>query len=288
MGANELETINVKHAIKYSISGKLENALQCLDKELSTNPNNHLAMIYKAQLMYDLNDIKTCYRLSLVACKLHQASDYFNLLGMACAATGYDQGGDKQCFELAYNAYTQALDLDSLNSKVYYNIGRLIEEYVLTYNQIGTDALSDAINMYTISISLKPSAKAFVSRAHCKARYNKDYGGALLDCNKAIEISPNYYRAYFVKGDINALDIENFQGGLTDLNIALSLVDNECKKADILGIRGIVYWRLYLQTNDDLYAAKAIYDYSEAYKLTNNKLYDDRVKEMSDYIKSKF
>ena len=154
-------------------------------------------------------------------------------------------------------------------------------------NKIGVEALADAINMYSISLSINPSASAYTCRARCKARFNNDFGDAILDCNKAIEIEPEYYRAYFVKGDINALDIENYQGGLTDLNIALSLVSEKENKADILGIRGIVYWRMYLQTNDDLYAAKAIADYNEAYKLTNYQIYNDRIKEMSDYIKNK-
>ena len=287
MGKNELETLNIKQAIKFSLSGDTQRALNRLDNELSANPQNHLAMIQKAQLMYNLNDIKNCYRLSLDACKLYENSDYLNLLGMACAATGYNKGGDEQSFELAYKAYTQALELDPLNAHVYYNIGRLIEEYVLTYNKIGVEALADAINMYSISLSINPSASAYTCRARCKARFNNDFGDAILDCNKAIEIEPEYYRAYFVKGDINALDIENYQGGLTDLNIALSLVSEKENKADILGIRGIVYWRMYLQTNDDLYAAKAIADYNEAYKLTNYQIYNDRIKEMSDYIKNK-
>lgn len=288
MGTNEFETANIKQAIKYSLSGNMQNALNYLDKELSINPYNHLAMIQKAQLMYNMNNIKDCYRLALDACKLYQNSDYYNLLGMVCAATGYNKGGDKNCFELAYNAYMQALDLDSLSAKVYCNIGRLIEEYVLTFDQIGKSALSDAINMYSISLSIRPSALAYVCRAHCKARFNDDFGGAILDCNKAIEIAPENYRAYFVKGDINALDIENYQGGLTDLNIALSLVLEKQNKADILGVRGIVYWRLYLQTNDDLYAVKAISDYDEAYKLTGYKIYENRIDEMTEYIKSKF
>lgn len=72
------------------------------------------------------------------------------------------------------------------------------------------------------------------------------------------------------------------------MNIALSLVLEKQNKADILGVRGIVYWRLYLQTNDDLYAVKAISDYDEAYKLTGYKIYENRINEMTEYIKSKF
>ena len=42
---------------------------------------------------------------------------------------------------------------------------------------------------------------SYIERAEIK-RHLHDVGGAILDCESAIELAPNYYRSYFIRGDI--------------------------------------------------------------------------------------
>ena len=81
---------------------------------------------------------------------------------------------------------------------------------------------------------------SYIERAEIK-RHLHDVGGAVLDCESAIELAPNYYRSYFIRGDIKFFDLRSFNEGLMDINKALSLVpqNRNNEKADILSLRGM-------------------------------------------------
>ena len=48
----------------------------------------------------------------------------------------------------------------------------------------------------------------------------KDYQSAILDCNKAIEINPQYRDAFIVRGSAKSL-IGNYQGAMADYGKAM-------------------------------------------------------------------
>lgn len=53
----------------------------------------------------------------------------------------------------------------------------------------------------------------------------KDYKDALTDCNKAIELDPNYAKAYLRRGEIK-MELEQFEEAKQDFNQAHQLDPN--------------------------------------------------------------
>ena len=97
----------------------------------------------------------------------------------------------------------------------------------------------------------------------------------------------NYYRGYFTRGDIKIFDIGSYEG-IVDLERALFFVLDPKEKADILGLRATAYERKAFQelgANAGDLAAKAILDYEEAYKLSNQPMYQEFKNKLIDKIK---
>ncbi len=76
---------------------------------------------------------------------------------------------------------------------------------------------SGAISEYTKAIEINPNYdKAYNNRASAKLEL-KDYTGAIADFTKAIEINPNHPNAY-TNRDIAQQCLKEFQGGMSDSN----------------------------------------------------------------------
>lgn len=85
-----------------------------------------------------------------------------------------------------------------------------------------------------ISIGYSQTAKEFYNSG--LAKYNlKDYSGAVSDCNKAIEINPQYGLAYFLRGKIKTT-IQDYKYAIKNLNQAIEI---DPKHADSYYFRGI-------------------------------------------------
>lgn len=64
----------------------------------------------------------------------------------------------------------------------------------------------------------------------------REYTEAILNLNKALEVDPNYYQAYYMRGNIKAV-FEDFHGAMKDYNVA---VEKNLKFADGYFGRGVV------------------------------------------------
>lgn len=120
----------------------------------------------------------------------------------------------------------------------------------------------------------------------------QDYNGAIIDCDKAIELAPDYYRGYFTRGDIKIFDLKSFDG-IVDLGRALALVTDPKEKADILGVRATAYeTKAFQELGSDAgeLVAKAIQDYSDAYELDSKPLYkkyqEALIDRLTEYVKN--
>jgi tetratricopeptide (TPR) repeat protein len=104
-----------------------------------------------------------------------------------------------------------------------------LAEYADIYNNMGTakHRLNDpkgALIDYARAIEIKPDyAKAFYNRGILKAESLLDHEGALMDLNKAIEIEPEYYEAYINRGVIREINFHDLEGALSDYNKAISI-----------------------------------------------------------------
>lgn len=74
-----------------------------------------------------------------------------------------------------------------------------------------------------------------------KSKYNQlnDYGGAMDDFNKSIEINPNFSEAFFNRGILKKV-MEDYQGALEDYNKAIELDENSEAYRFRAGIKSIL------------------------------------------------
>ncbi len=77
------------------------------------------------------------------------------------------------------------------------------------------------------AIQLDPNyAKAYNSRGTVKMLGFKDYQGAALDINRAIQIDPKLSAAYANRGTLKAMESQDYKGALVEYNRAIQLDPN--------------------------------------------------------------
>jgi tetratricopeptide (TPR) repeat protein len=78
------------------------------------------------------------------------------------------------------------------------------------------------------AIQLDPNyAKAYNSRGTVKMLGFKDYQGAALDINRAIQIDPKFSAAYTNRGTLKAIESQDYQGALVEYNRAIQINPND-------------------------------------------------------------
>jgi Flp pilus assembly protein TadD len=92
---------------------------------------------------------------------------------------------------------------------------------------------------------------------------SKDYQGAISDCNKAIELNPNYALAYNNRGAAK-VNLADFQGAIADLSKAIEL---DPKYAEAYSFRGAAKSEL-----KDKYGA--CFDWSKAGEFGDSQAYE--------------
>lgn len=136
--------------------------------------------------------------------------------------------------------------------------------------------LSQAINLNPCALYYTVRARVYVAK--------KNIGAALLDCDKAISLDPEFSEPYFVRGDAKAFELSDYYGGLADIEKALALVDynypklSDLKyhKSDMLGIKGTIYNHLMTREKKTEFWTKINESFDEAYKLNPDKIYMER------------
>ncbi|MBP5625701.1 MAG: tetratricopeptide repeat protein, partial [Bacteroidales bacterium] len=144
-------------------------------------------------------------------------------------------------------------------------------------SQLFSEALSESnpqkkIELYTKYIELNPDSavSAYCNRGAAKASL-KDFYGAIIDYNKAIELDPQKTAAYYNRGNAKN-NLKNFDGAIDDYSKAIEL-DPKLKPA--YNNRAIAYKNLAAKTKDaekkKEYLAKAKADEEKAKSLEEAK-----------------
>lgn len=283
---NPWETKNIRTAKLEYLARNYYNVISLLKNEFTHDTTNHLALYWLGNAYYELGEYSTAIPILSKAIELdHNNVEYFLALGKTFAANGYQKKGDIESFQFAHQCYELALQIDPNNPTAYYNIGHMIYESVHTYHILNQSALYEAMKALNNAIELNPSYEvAYITRATAKISL-EDYWSAISDCDKAIDINPYYYRSYAIRGEIKSLRLNDQQSGIIDLNKALALVNNNnSQMADILGIRAFTYayWAQKLITPSDVnnLLNKAISDFEQAYKISNDVMYLDKLNQL--------
>ena len=297
MNTNPLETSNIKSANEAYLMGNTNKALTLLNNELKTNSSNHLALYMRGMIKFNIQDVESAFADLIKACEVGKDIPfYYKQLGK-CYFQVYIYTYDTSYCQSALDAYSKGLKLTSEDAELFYQIGILFYQYAIKstenpYSDDNKQLYSKAQEALDYSIEVYPTAEAYAARANVK-KMVRDYGGAILDCDRAIELAPDYYRGYFIRGDVKIFDTGSYEG-MADLERALSLVLDPKEKADILGIRATANERRAFQelgANAGDLVSKALLDYEEAYKLSNQKMYQELknqlITKITEYVERK-
>lgn len=296
MGRDPLETTNIQNARKYIQQGEYEIAANYLDAEIKNNPQNHIALYTYSKLIYSSYSSYAQYENKIAIIKdaisaSYQASvlkpdcsEYYSQTGMSCILLGIVNNWSGEdgttAFDMAKSSFDLSLQFDSLNVNALYGMAKLLCEASKVSSQMNftseqkANNYKMAINILTLLESIIPSENFYIYL--CMANQNLgNLGKALIYCDKAISFNPEWYRGYFLRGDIKIFDMDMFNEGLLDLEKSIALCDDPICKADIFSLRGFAYEQKAFKERKDMgnLTLKAIRDYQEAYRLTQDLQY---------------
>lgn len=293
MAKSTLETSDVKNAYTYGEGGEYYKAVKLLSSVLMNNPTNHLALYYRGvfQCRGKL-DVEAGLADLANACKMVNYSNYYynmhyssflrnKLLANADMNVKLGSVLDQIVFVLK-----KCIEIDPNRNDAYAQLAYILAEY---YKDV-PERLKEALAYSNHAIELDGTNPiSYVERAEIK-RHLHDVGGAVLDCENAIELAPNYYRPYLIRGDLKFFDLRSFDEELMDINKALSLVPNNRnnEKADILALRGTAKAsKALVERPHDLkiVLADAVKDLDEAYSLYPRPLFLERKTEILSELK---
>ena len=211
-------------------------------------------------------------------------SEYYSQTGMSCILLGIvsNWSGEEgsTAFDMAKSSFDLSLQFDSLNVNALYGMAKLLCEASKVSSRISftseqkVNNFKIAINILTLLESVIPSEDFY--NYLCIANKNLgNLGKALIYCDKVISFNPEWYRGYFLRGDIKIFDMDMFNEGLLDLEKSIALCDDPIAKADIFSLRGLAYEQKAFKERKGIsnFILKAITDYREAYRLTQDLKY---------------
>ena len=286
-------TPNVRIAQECAMKGDFEKAVSLLSKEIQINSNNHLALFMRGIINDEFGYYGDAVNDFLKATVLDTTNAIYYKYAGECLTNVFIQseenkGGlsledEDQVVNLAIKALEMSLKYNPYDPETYYYMGKVFFEYGhlrardKTISFDPTEYYNTAIRALNSSIDIRPLQKAYILRAQVKEKLG-DFALAVVDCNKCIEMDPEWYRGYFIRASIKYFNKHIVDDALFDLDIALALVDKPSMKADVLGIRGTIYHNEALTNHMDInLARKAISDFREAYKLNPNDQYKSRI-----------
>lgn len=244
LNKNPLETDSYKKALEEYFLGNDSDAVNILTRITNSNSSNHLAFALKGQISIDNDDYKKAIEYFYYALRLDSSNtEYLNSFGYANAMYGYQIGGDTMSFSVAYDAYSQAIEIDNTYSIAYKNKAMLIYNYIfsseISQRVIGEQNVYEALDLINKAIELNANfASAYSLRGQIKYKL-KDNWSALSDINRAIELDNTFYDFYFFRGELKCFGLKDSKNSILDLNTALTLTRKNKQKADILGMRSI-------------------------------------------------
>lgn len=284
---NPLESPLIRQAIELKRKGVYDEAINILKKELQYNELNHLAWFeladaerLKCSYNRDAEGLVDAFSHLTNACKLDSLNESYWLVGGVILANISDiANGDIKIVNLSHQCYKRAIDINPLNNEAYYNIAKLIEKNYMN-KTLQSDALQIALDAIEKAVILNPTAVNYTQLARIEVHMGK-IGDAILNCDRAIDLAPEYPEAYQIRGDAKAFELLDYYGGLVDLEKAVTLSDyyftdkyqRAMIKGDILGLESTIYWNLFLKEKDMKFLNKSMELIDKAYKVSNDKGY---------------
>ena len=288
MSSNELETARVKLAKRYAQKGDFSNAILFLNKEIELNPNNDLAYYYRGvyrcrsnQYSSGLDDIERACEMDSLNIQYYVKFSTF-LRNVAVMEWSKSHEVNENLINLAAYVAKHSTKIDPSRGEPLADYGYIL--YYAALQKDGTldkELLNGAKRILDLAVNVTPIADIFCIRGEINTKL-KNLGEALFDYDKAISLSPNYYRGYQNRGDIRIFEFDQIEEGLIDLEKAYTLAPRDFEKADCLGLKATALEKkaFQLPPNASEYILKALKAYDDAYKLTNDNLY----KNLSDKL----
>lgn len=164
----------------------------------------------------------------------------FTLLAFLCTITSFAQSPD-QLIATGKQRYDEE---NYIGAKAAFDNAIALKKddpelYILRGNaRLQLDDIKGAVEDYTASIAIKPSARAYHNLSIIK-KNAKDYDGALADLTKAIETDASYKSAYQTRALILAYVKDDNQAALKDMEKQIQLDPKDVQAYSISGmIRG--------------------------------------------------
>ncbi len=227
-------------ATYYMSEKDMENAMKCYDTSIKCNPGFPLAYNGRGNLKKESNDLKGAIVDYDKAIKLDPAyiTAYYNRgityaalnklknaiadydksvqLGNKTSAVYYNRGNakrrDKQ-YKAALEDYNVAVRLDPRHSLSYFNRG---------LTKAAMKNHEDAIKDIDIAIKLDPKNHLFYNGKGVSLIALKNYTLALDNINACIKLNPNFGQAYYNRGYIKQVGLNDKPGACKDWEIASS------------------------------------------------------------------
>lgn len=249
MRENELETELLKRGVQMAMMGRYNDAIKLFDEEIKNSPNNHLAYFYRG--LWKCRGISNDEGISdlLMACQMDVQYEYYikacefiknSLIQMDV----YGYRMPENAVNLAMSMYGKCIEMEPLRADAYAGLG-----YLLLYigkNWGKKELYETAIQYLSIAIEIIPDNQSYLLYRADAYDKTKNWGMEILDCNRAIALNDKFYRPYFCRGTVRAIELGQYDDGIMDLIIADALVDDNFQKSEINAMIASAYARKFL------------------------------------------
>lgn len=273
MQKNPKETEMIKRGQTLALQGQYKDAFEMFDRAIQLDSLNYLAYFYRGlwhcRTEGDLAGIADL----MEACSLDtMCYDCFLKTGeylknaMIKIHDNLNEIPDPFIGQ-AILCYNRCIELDPNRPETYGDFGYMLLH--VASNRQQPQLLETSLGLLNICIELLPtSAIYYLYRAEVY-KDMKDYGRALIDCDKAIEINRNYWRPYFIKGIIQSQKLGQYEEGILTYLRAESLAPNDEYKAQVQGFIGDAYANKYMygQNKNIKDLRMALNYYEKAYQI---------------------
>ncbi len=270
-----IESFNTeyKESLKKYLADQPEEALEILNKIIAQDNNHHKAYNLIGQIFLDAGMYEQSIEYFFNTLKIKNNPEYLNNFGIANAKFGYVNNGDRESFTTAYDAYSHAIDLNPKFLPAYFNRAYLVINYLKIENpelEINESIIGEALSDLEKGFSIDPYQTKFLEALATVYIEKKDYKKAKEYILEAIKIDQRNPSLYFTLGEINGFGLKYNSGGIANLEKAESLTTDPRLKADIIGMRAIL-WENLGHLNE------ACKDAQRAYSLDNSSTYKELI-----------
>jgi tetratricopeptide (TPR) repeat protein len=111
-------------------------------------------------------------------------------------------------------------------------------------NRVDTDGNSIIITSRLIAQGTIMSARDYFTSGVQKES-KRDWDGSLSDYNRAIQLNPNYFDAFYYRAELKKSKFRDYEGAIADYSRAIQLSPDNSTTSNIYNSRGLVkYYKL--------------------------------------------